>query len=116
MVRLVGLLRRSMVGKIRRSAVNRMLLSAARERYDFMDDLAGYRLRLLGCCVFRAVCGFRLLCGVIQLVYEFLHHLALHNGQRGAPFGFVPCGAVFFSNVRYDVHLRNTSHGETRFV
>ena len=93
-----------------------MLPNAARERYRFMDDLAGNRFQLFGCCVFRAVCGFGLLCGVIQLGYEFLHRLALHGGRRGAPFGFVPCGIIFFSNPRYDVHLRNTSHGETRFV
>ena len=115
MVRLVGLLRRYTAGRIRRSAVDRTLPGAARELHGFMDDLTGSRLQLLGCCVFRAVCGFRLLCGVIQLVYEFLHHLALHNGRCGAPFGFVPCGIIFFSNVRYDVHLRNTSHGEIYF-
>lgn len=107
MVRLVGLLRRSMGGKIRRSAVNRMLPSAARERYRFMDDLACRRFQLFGCCAFCAVCGFRLLCGVIQLVYEFLHHLTLHNGRRGAPFGFVPCGAAFFSNVWDRTHLKS---------
>ena len=116
MVHLIGLLRRCTVGRIRRSAVNRMLTSAVRELHGFMYDLASRRLQLLGCCVFRAVCGFRLLCGVIQLVYEFLHHLALHNGWRGAPFGFGPCGIIFFSNVRYDVHLRNTSHGGIYFA
>ena len=115
MARLVGLLRRCTAVRIRRSAVNRTLPSAAWERYDFMDDLAGSRFQLLGCYVFCVVCGFRLLCGVIQLVYEFLNHLALHNGWRGAPFGFLPCRIIFFSNDRYDVHLRNASHGEIYF-
>ena len=52
---------------------------AVRELDSFMDEFTGSRFYLLGCGMLCAVRTVGLLCAVVQLLYEFLHHLALDS-------------------------------------
>ena len=81
---------------------------AARELDSFMDDFMGSRFYLLGCGTLCAVRTVGLLHAVIQLIHEFLHHLALDSRCDLMLWLLVLFWTVVsFSNVWNGSHLLN---------
>lgn len=79
----------------------------ARELGGFMDNFTGSRFYLLGggmLCTIRTV---GLLCAVVQLLHEFLHHLALDSRCDWMFWLFVLWTVVSLSNVWNGNHLLN---------
>ena len=77
----------------------------ARKLNGFMDEFAGSRFYLLGCGTLCAVRTVGLLHAVIQLLHEFLHHLALDGGCDWMFWLLVLWTVVSLSNVWNIDHL-----------
>jgi len=87
--------------------VGRLTGKTARELDSFMGNLAGscfYLLRGSMLCAVRAV---GLLCAVVQLLHEFLHHLALDSRCDLMFCLLLLRTVVSFSNVWNGSHLLN---------
>lgn len=79
----------------------------ARELGGFMDNFTGSCFYLLGCGMLCAVRAVGLLCAVVQLFHEFLHHLAL-DGRCALMFWLLVLWTVVsLSNVWNGNHLLN---------
>ena len=90
---------------LRGFCIARPMGKAVRELDSFMDEFTGSRFYLLGRGMLCAVRTVGLLCAVIQLLYEFLHHLAL-DGRCDLMFGLLALRTVgSFSNVWNGSHL-----------
>ena len=71
----------------------------------FMDNFADSRFYLLGRGMLCAVRTVGLLCAVVQLLYEFLHHLALESRCDLMFCLLLLRTVVSFSNVWNGSHL-----------
>ena len=79
----------------------------ARELGGFMDNFTGSCFYLLGRGMLCAVRTVRLLRAVVQLLHEFLHHLALDGGCDWMFWLLVLWTVASFSNIWNGSHLLN---------